>query len=369
DPPQEPQAFPLRKRRPGGRNLLLERLLAGDRAVLRGRPLAEAEARARMLARADGGALERARQVGAGVGDVGGALLEREQGVEARDAVRLRGRHGEPARGVPEGALAHPADALLRRAQRGEEEVALRPVGARDAVAVRIGGGPEHAVDRVALGRRRRRVEQVQVHYESASTRIAVALNSAVPERGSVASIVSTFVSTSSGKWRFRNASPGRSVASTATGASTEPRREVTTARPPSTSPKRAPSSGETRSASPPTCSGELNPLVWTPVLNDSSRRPVVRRSGNSASSSSTGGECSTAVNGAGSSTTSSHSRPCRNWSPGWSSSQHGHWMPPSASRRAYVMPACMGERLRSSLHTSSAWGLPRSAPSRRPSS
>ena len=38
---------------------------------------------------------------------------------------------------------------------------------------------------------------------------------------------------------------------------------------------------------------------VWTPVLNDSSRRPVVRRSGNSSSSRSTGGECSTAMNGA----------------------------------------------------------------------
>ena len=44
----------------------------------------------------------------------------------------------------------------------------------------------------------------------TASRRIAVALNSAVPDFGSVASIVSTFVATSSGKWRFMNARPGR---------------------------------------------------------------------------------------------------------------------------------------------------------------
>ena len=41
-----------------------------------------------------------------------------------------------------------------------------------------------------------------------------MALNSAVPDFGSFASIVSTFVATSSGKWRFMNASPGRSFSS-----------------------------------------------------------------------------------------------------------------------------------------------------------
>src|SRR5512142_2125729 len=60
------------------------------------------------------------------------------------------------------------------------------------------------------------------------STRIAVALNSAVPDFGSVASIVSTFVSTWSGKWNVMNASPRRSAESIRAGARTEPRREVT---------------------------------------------------------------------------------------------------------------------------------------------
>ena len=43
------------------------------------------------------------------------------------------------------------------------------------------------------------------------STRIAAALNSAVPDFGSVASIVRRFVATSSGKCSVMNVSPGRS--------------------------------------------------------------------------------------------------------------------------------------------------------------
>ena len=62
----------LRQRRRLGGELLLERLLAGDRAVLRRRALAEPEARARMLARPDRRALERAGEVGADVGHVRG---------------------------------------------------------------------------------------------------------------------------------------------------------------------------------------------------------------------------------------------------------------------------------------------------------
>ena len=92
-------------------------------------------------------------------------------------------------------------------------------VGAALAADPRRRGRPEHAVDRFALGRRRGAVEELQVHdcyfagtascdaacpvrsaSVSRSTRIALALNSAVPDLGSVASIVSTFVSTWSGK-------------------------------------------------------------------------------------------------------------------------------------------------------------------------
>src|SRR6516162_6177308 len=109
------------------------------------------------------------------------------------------------------------------------------PVAPRDPVPVRR-LLTDDGVDRLALGVGRLGVEQLQIH-QTASSRIAVALNSAVPDFGSVASIVSTFVATSSGKWRFMNASPGRSVASYRAGASTEPRRETIRTREPSATP------------------------------------------------------------------------------------------------------------------------------------
>ena len=87
--------------------------------------------------------------------------------------------------------------------------------------------------------------------------RIAVALNSAVPDFGSVASMVRTFVSTSSGKCSVMNARPGRSVSSIRTGATTEPRRELIAhvlAR--RSTPSRSQSSGE-RSSDSPRRSGE----------------------------------------------------------------------------------------------------------------
>ena len=56
-----------------------------------------------------------------------------------------------------------------------------------------------------------------------------MALNSAVPDFGSMASIVSTLVSTSSGKCNVMKARPGRSAGvDRATGATTLPRRDVT---------------------------------------------------------------------------------------------------------------------------------------------
>ena len=66
---------------------------------------------------------------------------------------------------------------------------------------------------------------------------------------------------------------------------------ELAVGRPPS----RSPSSGAISSVSP-RRSGEVYPPVCTPVLYESSRRPVVRRIGNSAVSLSTGGSCSTGV-------------------------------------------------------------------------
>ena len=71
----------------------------------------------------------------------------------------------------------------------------------------------------------------------SFSIRIAVALNSAVPDFGSVASIVSRFVATSSWKWSVMNVRPGRSDSSIRIGASTWPRRDMTRTRSPSARP------------------------------------------------------------------------------------------------------------------------------------
>ena len=98
------------------------------------------------------------------------------------------------------------------------------------------------------------------------STLIAVALNSAVPAIGSLASMVSRLVSTSSGKLHTMNARPGRRAGSSRTGASTDPRREVIRTISPSSMPHFARSSGHMSSVVP-MRSGELKPLDWTPVL------------------------------------------------------------------------------------------------------
>src|SRR6185503_19166225 len=110
----------------------------------------------------------------------------------------------------------------------------------------------------------------------SFSMRIAVALNSAVPDFGSVASIVSRFVATSSWKWSVMNVRPGRRPSSILTGVSTAPRRDTTRTRSPSARPYVRASSGEMSSDSP-----RRKGDVW---------RPVVRRIGKSSSSLSTGG-------------------------------------------------------------------------------
>ena len=171
----------------------------------------------------------------------------------------------------------------------------------------------------------------------TASTRIAVALNSAVPDFGSVASIVSTFVATSSGKWRFMNASPGRSVVVVAHGrldraaprddahalavgdavalavlgreqdrlAADVERRRVAAGL----------HAGVERLEPPPGRQAQRE-VVVEQVDRRSSARP--------------------AGTARGSSTTSSHSRPWRKTARrDRSRPQHGHWMPPSSSSRA----------------------------------
>jgi hypothetical protein len=149
--------------------------------------------------------------------------------------------------------------------------------------------------------------------------RTAAALNSAVPERGSVASIVSRLVSTSSGKWKVMNTRPGRRPGSMRTGAShgAAARRDahhlavgdaVSARRRPATVDRLA---AAQRRAKLPDC---------TPVLNESSRRPVVSRSGYCASvAPRPAARRARTWNGAGGpSIGSAHSRPCRNGEPGW---------------------------------------------------
>src|SRR5436309_5417010 len=82
-------------------------------------------------------ARESAREVCAYVQHFGWPFLEREQCVEGRDAVCLGGRDLESSRRVAERSRAHPADAALRGAQRGEEEMTARAVAAGDPVSVR----------------------------------------------------------------------------------------------------------------------------------------------------------------------------------------------------------------------------------------
>src|SRR5918994_465689 len=163
------------------------------------------------------------------------------------------------------------------------------------------------------------------------------------------------------------NTSPARRPGSIRTGTSNDPRRDVTRTISPSARARRSASEGET-SIDSPRRSGEVYPLVCTPVLYESSLLPVVSRSGNSSVSSSTGGSNGVTLNGAAgprSSGSSSPSLAWRNFVPGWSSDGHGHWIPPSASRRFHDMPACIGESVRSSSHASNGVRSPQSWPRR----
>ena len=153
----------LRERRAGLRQRQLAGLGAGDRAERRGRALAQAEARRRVRARRNLGARELAREIRADVQHVRRPFLERDQRVEARDAVCLGRRHVEPPGRVAERALADPADPSLRSAKRGEEEMPSRPVRARHASVVCACAAYDR-VDRLALGVARFGAEQAEIH-------------------------------------------------------------------------------------------------------------------------------------------------------------------------------------------------------------
>ena len=179
--------------RPGRGDLVLGRVLSGRRHERGGSPLAHPQARALepdrgavpgVLARRADCPLElrdelvpapaHAGDVGADVGHERRARLEREERVEARDAIGLGGRDREPPADIAERGGADPADAALHLVEHRKQQMPLRacrvPTAGRMAVGAALAADPrrrgraQHAVDRVALGRRRGAVEELQVH-------------------------------------------------------------------------------------------------------------------------------------------------------------------------------------------------------------
>ena len=170
-----------------------------------------------------------ARDVLADVDDPRRPRLDGEHRVERGDAVDVGGRQRQPAAELVHPSGADPADALLQGPERGEQKVSTRAGGVTGACRISCGTvesgaavpavdrRPEHGVERGALGGCRLCAGyEVEVHQlwpptvagsaiparsstsdgSIFSTLIAAALNSAVPDFGSVASIVSWFVST-----------------------------------------------------------------------------------------------------------------------------------------------------------------------------
>ena len=297
---------PARPRQLGGHGLRRGRREADVRPAgalqqHRGRPLAQAEARAAhpagvragalgaQLVREPGGdllaAARAAGDVVADVHDVRRARLDGEHRVERGHPVHVGGRDRQHAGDVVERARADPADLVHHRVQRRQQQVppsagGVPGVGEVRVLADLVPGDPARA--RAARPRRpparratpprptgagpRATPRPPARPPRSFSIRTAVALNSDVPDFGSHASLVRTLTSTSSEKCGVNDASPGRSDGSNQTGASTEPRREVTRTRSPSAMPSRAPSAASIRSDSR-RRSGEAYPPVCTPEL------------------------------------------------------------------------------------------------------
>lgn len=131
---------------------------------------------------------------------------------------------------APGGLSASPAStrrrpiAVVRDAVRKASAHARASAARRRAIArYRAPGTPQLApASALAAARRTYRATAARARCGAAhcatatrSMRTAAALNSAVPDLGSVASMVSRLVSTSSGKWKVMNTSPGRRDGST----------------------------------------------------------------------------------------------------------------------------------------------------------
>ena len=291
-----------------------------------------------------------ARDVVADVHDARRPRRGREQRVERGDAPRVGGRHVQAIADVAEAAFADPADARLQRLQRGQQQVAHRArVASADRRDVRVARAAARAAipgrsrrDRAAHRRRHARRRSARPRSgrmsisarprapvprsATGSTRTAHALNSAVPDFGSDASIVSRFVATSSGKCSVMNTMPGAQrrvdarrrddAAAARDDARPLRRRRCRAARRPRARCRASRRSGAASRSRP-----SARRCCRTRAAGRSSAR-----SGNSASGCSTGGSWCTTQNGAGRPPRgTSHRRPCRNVSPGCDSSGHGH--------------------------------------------
>ena len=123
------------------------------------------------------GAVAAAGDVLADVDDARRPRLDGEHRVERGDAVGVGRRDRQAAAELVEPAGADPADPLLQRPERGQQQVASRAgivpraggvaLGPEQALAAvpAVAGGAEHVVERGALGRRRLRAgNEVEIH-------------------------------------------------------------------------------------------------------------------------------------------------------------------------------------------------------------
>ena len=129
--------------------------------------------------------------------------------VKRRNTEDFGRRKRQPLADVVQGPWSKPAEAVLHGVQRRKKKVALRSCG---MTCDFNWNGTQNGIDGGALGGVGLGTMNANIHYfcSTFSTRTAAALNSAVPDLGSVASIVRRLVATSSGKWRVINVSPRR---------------------------------------------------------------------------------------------------------------------------------------------------------------
>ena len=135
--------------------------------------------------------------------------LERKHSIERRHAMNFRGSNVQPQRDIVESAGADPADAVLDRVEHGQKTmppargVAVeRRARVGDSAAGRLASliraRPDQSQrQRALLQSLARRLDEDPIKSSyTFSIRMAVALNSEVPDLGSTASIVSSLVAT-----------------------------------------------------------------------------------------------------------------------------------------------------------------------------